>query len=118
MILSLFASVSNEKLAKYFTYHILLASYFGGNSVARENLTFPSQPSDEFLVAFQPLKKYDLDHLGHFFPDLKGMMLFYLFHRASSIPPSVEKKASLGFCSGKNPRLALYPAYQKASMVT
>ena len=68
MSLSLFASISDEKLAKHFTYHILLASYFGGNSVAQENPTLPSHPSDDFLVSFQPLKNPDLDHLGHFFP--------------------------------------------------
>ena len=68
MSLSLFASVSDEKLANNFTYHILLASYFGGNSIAHENLTLPSQPSDDFLVACQPLKNPDLNHLGHFLP--------------------------------------------------
>ena len=68
MTLSLFASLSDEKLAKLFTYHILLASYFGGHSVAHENLTLPSQPLDDFLVDCQPLKNPDLDRLVHFLP--------------------------------------------------
>ena len=68
MSLSLFASVSDGKLTKHFTYHILLDSYFGGHSVAHENLKFLSQPSDDFPIAYQPLKKPDLDHLGHFLP--------------------------------------------------
>ena len=66
--LSLFAFVSDGKIAKYFTYHFLLASYFGGHSVAHENLTLPSWPSEDFLVSYQPPKKLDMDHLGHFFP--------------------------------------------------
>ena len=68
MSLSLFASVSDEKITKHFTYKILLASYFGGHSVAHENPALPSEPSDDVLVSCQPLKKPDLDHLGHFFP--------------------------------------------------
>ena len=68
MSLPLFASVSDGKLGKHFTYQILLASYFGGNYVAHENLTLPSQPLDDYLVACQPPKNPDLDHLGHFFP--------------------------------------------------
>ena len=68
MSLSLFASVSDEKLEKHFTFHILLASYFGGHSVAHENHTLPSQPSNDFLVSCQPPENLDLDDLGYFFP--------------------------------------------------
>ena len=118
IILFLFAFVSDEKPSKYFTYHFLLASYFGGNSVAHENITLPSQPLDDFPVANQTLKKHDLDHLGHFFPNLEGTTFFYLFHKASLMPPPVEKKAPLALCSGKNPRSTLCPIYQKALMVT
>ena len=42
MSLSLFTSVSDGELANYFTYHFLLASYFGGHSIAHENITLPS----------------------------------------------------------------------------
>ena len=68
MSLYLFASISDEYLANYFTYHFLLASYFGGHSVAHENLILLSQPSEEFLVSCQPPRKPDLGHLDHFFP--------------------------------------------------
>ena len=68
MSLSLFSSMSYGKIAKHFTYHIPLDSYFGGHSVAHENIMLPSQPSDEFLVACQPLKNPNLDRFGHFLP--------------------------------------------------
>ena len=67
MSLSLFASMSDGKLAKNFTYHILLDSYFEGNYVAHENITLLSQPLDEFPVAYQLPKRPDLDHLDHVF---------------------------------------------------
>ena len=50
--LSLFAFVSDEKLAKYFTYHFLLASYFGGNSVVARNLTLLISLHENFTFPF------------------------------------------------------------------
>ena len=37
-------------------------------TVAHENITLLSQPSEEFDVACQPPRKPDLGHLDHFLP--------------------------------------------------
>ena len=52
MILSLFAFVLDRKLANYFTYHFLLASYFRGHSVAPRNLTLLIILHENFTLSF------------------------------------------------------------------
>ena len=52
MSLSLIASIPDGYLEKYFTYHFLIDSYFGGHSVALGNLTLLISLQENFTFPF------------------------------------------------------------------
>ena len=81
---SLIASIPNWYLAKYFTYHFLLSSWFGRHSLAPENST---------VTCFH-FRKTSLRFLWKLFPSLGRLMLFLSYDRASMVLCPIEKKAS------------------------
>ena len=81
---SLIASILDWYIANYFTYHFLLASYFGRDSVAPENS----------IVTCFPFRKSSLRFLWQLFPSLGIPTLFPSYDRVSMVLCLVEKKAS------------------------
>ena len=79
MILSLFAYVSNRELANYFTYHFLIASYFGGNSVAPRNPTLFINIHGNFTLPFNLPESPTWVTLVIFFHTLKGWCLYVFY---------------------------------------
>ena len=79
MNLSLFAYVSNRELAKYFTYHFLIASYFGGNSVAPRNPTLFINIHGNFTLPFNLPESPTWVTLVIFFHTLKGWCLYVFY---------------------------------------
>ena len=49
---SIIASIPYGYVANYFTYHFLLASYFGGHYVAPRNLTLLLSLQENFTLPF------------------------------------------------------------------
>ena len=104
MSLSLFASVSDEKLANYFTYHFLLASYFGGNFVAPRNLTFLISSHENFTLSFNLPEILAWVTLVIFFPYLEGTTPLWFLHRALVALVIVDPEAPFPYLFEKNPR--------------
>ena len=80
---SLIASILDWYIANYFTYHFLLASYFGRHSVAPENS----------IVTCFPFRKTSLRFLWQLFPSLGRLTLFPSYDKLSMVLCPVEKKA-------------------------
>ena len=107
-----------EKFANYFTYHLLLASYFGGYSVAPRNITLLSSLHENFTFPFNLPKILACVTLVTFFLDLEGTVLPCILHRASVMPASVEQKALFSLFFGKNPRSTLLSVWLRALVVS
>ena len=106
-----------EKFANYFTYHLLLASYFGVHSVAPGNLTLLSSLHENFTFPFNLPEILACVTLVTFFLDLEGTTLFGVLQRASMMPDLVEKKAMFSLLFGKNPRSKLLTVLLKVLVV-
>ena len=107
-----------KKFANYFTYHLLLASYFGGNSVAPGNITLISGIHENFTLPFNLLEILAWVTLVTFFLDLEGATPSCFLHRAPATPIPVEQKVSLSLFFGENPRWVLLTVLLKAPMVS
>ena len=118
MSLSLISSILDGYLANYFTYHFLLASYFGGHSVAPGNITLLSNLHENFTFPFNLPEILAWVILVTFFLDLEGTTFFGVLHRASLTPDPIEKKESFSLFFGKNPRSALLTVLLKALVVS
>ena len=110
--------VSNWKIANYFTYHFLLASYFGGYSIALGNLTLLSSLNENFTLPFYLLESLAWVTLVTFFLDVKGTTLFGVLHKASPMPDPVEKKVLFSLLFRKNPWSAFLIVLLKALVVS
>ena len=104
-----------KNFANYFTYHLLLASYFGGHFVAPRNLTLLSSLHENFTLPF-----YLPEILAWvtLVIELEGMVRFGVFHRVSPMPDPVEKKVSFSFSFDKNPRSTLMTILLKGPVVS
>ena len=80
---SLIASILDWYIANYFTYHFLLASYFGRHFVAPENS----------IVTCFPFRNTSLRFLWQLFPSLGRLTLFPSYDKPSMVLCPVEKKA-------------------------
>ena len=107
-----------KNFANYFTYHLLLASYFGGHFVAPGNLTFLSIFHENFTFPFNLPESLAWVTLVTFFPDLEWMTPSCFLHRASATPFPFEKKVSFSLFFGKNPRSMLLTILLRALVVS
>ena len=106
-----------EKIGNYFTYHLLLASYIVGHSVAPRNITLLVSLQKNFMLPVNLPESLVWVTLDTFFPDLEGMVLPCILHRASTTPALVEKKASFSLFFGKKPRSTLLSVWLRALVV-
>ena len=113
-----FPLYQTEKFTNYFTYHLLLASYFGGYSVAPGNITLLSILYENFTLPFNLPEILAWVTLVTFFLDLEATTLFGVLHRALLIPGLVEQKASFSLFFGKNPRSTLLTVLLNAQVVS
>ena len=90
MILSLFSPVINRKLANYFTYHFLLASYFLGHSIAPRNITLLIILQENSTLPFNLLARLDWVTLVMFFPYLEETKPSLFLRRAPVAPVTVD----------------------------
>ena len=117
MSLSLFASLLDGYLANYFTYHFLLASYFGGNFVALGNYTLPIILHGNSPFPFQPPRKPNLSHLGHIFSTSWRVGAFLLFTQSVDGASHCGLKSTDAIFLWQNPRSVLMTFLLGASMV-
>ena len=107
-----------KNFANYFNYHPLLASYFGGHSVAPGNLTLLSILHENFTLPFNLPESLFWVTLVIFPSDLEGARPSCFFHRASVMPIPVEKKALFSLFFSKNHRSTLLIVLLRAPVVS
>ena len=77
--------------------------------VAPKNITLLVSLQKNFMMLVNLPKSLVWVTLEIVFPNLEGMVLPFILHRASLTPGSVEKRALISLFFGKNPRPTIYP---------
>ena len=87
-------------------------------SLALGNITLLVSLQKNFMLPVNLPESLVWVTLDTFFPDLEGMVLPCILHRASATPGSVEQKVSFSLFFGKNPRSTFLSVWIRASVVS